>query len=116
MRFIMTSRGVFLRRLYLNCLRVIFRAQDYYCLSGTSMQVWVGVDFHLLLNDTVICVDGVSAAEARRTVVTGNCCAERLGIMLGWTARCRPALLVFPFLSYPFTLPLSFALPPNCPL
>lgn len=42
-----------------------------------GVQVWVGVDFHWLLNDSVICVDGVSAAETWGAVVAGNCCAER---------------------------------------
>lgn len=83
-----------------------------------SVQVWVGVDIHWLLNDSVICVVGLSTAEPRKAVVAGNYCGGRLGFMLGWAACCCPLLTHPPlflilsiplslFLSYPFTLSLS---------
>lgn len=79
-----------------------FRSTGLLLFELYSVQVWVGVDFHRLLNDSVICVNGVSAAEAWRAVVAGNCCAERAGITLGWTPRCRPALVVFSLSPLPF--------------
>lgn len=89
------------------------RACCYYCcLSGAlqcgAAQVWVGVDIHWLLNDSVICVVGLSAAQPRKAVEAGNCCGGRLGFVLGWVARCCPIL----------SLPLSFLLsvPPFHPV
>lgn len=57
-----------------------------------GVQVWVGVDIPWLLNDSVICVVGLSTAEPRKAVVAGNCCGGRLDFMLGWTACCCPFL------------------------
>lgn len=61
-----------------------------------SVQVWVGVDIHWLLNDSVICVVGLSTEGC---YVAGNCCGGRLGFVLSWAARCCPALSFSPTLS-----------------
>ncbi len=85
------------------------------------MQVWVGVDIHWLLNDSVICVVGLSTAETEE-----SCCGRKLlWRKIGLRAGLGCLLLSFtlsPSLSLSLALslspfrPVSLALSPNCPL